>query len=366
MTKIYWGIEYLIFSVIRNKLIIMEVAIGYKNKEEWDRFVARNTSPASFLQSFEWGEFNKDILGNEIQRWTVDDGTLKIAFMLIKKNLPGGRFYYYCPRGLIWQKEFRDERVNYYGKIIKKIKTELGDGVFMRTCPPTEFKGYMYGFMKRFGFRKPKILVHTKEPGKTLVLDLTKSEEELLKEMHQKTRYNIRLAEKKGVKAREMRDEKDIDIFCKLSEETAKRDKIHIYDRDHYMKLIKYFREKSTNMKVKLYISEFENKPLASAIMVYFGDTATYLHGASSNEHRNLMPNHLIQWQMIKDAKKRGMKLYDFWGVSEKNPQWAGITRFKKGFGGRMITFMGTWDYILDKKWYRLFRIMRLFKKIIP
>lgn len=347
----------------------MEINTNYKDKQKWNKFVAKNSWPASFLQSWEWGEFNQKILGNQIQRWAVvEDKILRISLMLIKKSLPGGRFYYYCPRGLIWQKEYRDKRVNHYGDIIKKIKTELEGAVFMRTCPPTEFKEYMHGFMQRFGFNKPKVLVHTKEPGKTLILDLNKSLEELSKNMHYKTRYNIRLAEKREVKIRQLQNstkQKDIDIFYKLTKETAERDKIHIYTKDYYTQLINYLME-NNDIELKLYLAEHNNKPLSAAIVIYFGKTATYLHGASSNQQRNLMPNHLMQWQMIKDAKQAGMQTYDFWGISEKNPHWAGITRFKKGFGGKVVTFLGSWDYILDKKWYRLFKIMKILKKIIP
>lgn len=348
----------------------MQIITEYNQKEAWNGLVAQSTSPASFLQSWEWGEFNREVLGHEIQRWAVmDEGTLRMVFMLIKKNLPGGRFYYYCPRGLVWQKEYADRRANAYGELVRKVKVELKDSAFLRICPPYEFKEYMFGFLKRLGFAKPKILMHTKEPGKTLVMDLGKSQEKLLEEMHSKTRYNIRLSEKKGVKVREMTDktrEKDIEIFCKLTQETAKRDKIHAYDKNYYTGLINYFTQKNGELQLKLYMAEYNKKPLSGAIVIYFAKTASYLHGASSSEARNLMPNHLMQWAMIREAKAAGMELYDFWGISEKNPAWRGITRFKKGFGGRPITFLGTWDYVLDKKWYNLFRLGRLFKKLIP
>ena len=345
----------------------MEILTDYKNCEAWDKFVADNTSPASFLQSWEWGEFNNKILGNQIQRWAmIDDGELKIVFMLIKKSLPADKFYWYCPRGLIWKKDYQNKRVLAYPKIIEQVNQEIKGAVFMRTCPPSQFQEHISGFLKRLGFKKPKILIHSKEPDKTLILDLTKSTEDLLKKMHPKTRYNIRLAEKKGITIRELATEKDIDIFYKLSAETAKRDKISIYSKNYYSKLINFLTANETGLKLKLYLVEYQNKPLAAALVIYFGQTATYLHGASSGEHRNLMPNYLIQWQAIKDAKNAGMKIYDFWGVSEENKTWAGITRFKRGFGGREMKFIGTWDYVLDKKWYYILRLLKIIKKIIP
>lgn len=346
----------------------MQIITNYQDKKIWNSFVASNSWPASFLQSWEWGEFNQKILANEVQRWAIfDKNELRIILMLIKKPIAADKYYYYCPRGLIWQKEYRDKRVALYGNLIKKVKTELKDAVFLRTCPPTEFKNYMYGFMQRFGFTKPKILIHTKEPGKTLVLDLTQSEEKLLADMHHKTRYNIRLAEKRGIKVKEMNKMtklNDIGILYNLLKQTAKRNKIHIYSKDYYAKLINYFTDNKTDIELKLYVADYKNKPLSAAIAIYFGKTATYLHGASSNEYRELMPNHLMQWTIIKDAKAAGMETYDFWGISEKDRHWKGITRFKKGFGGRTITFLGTWDYVLNGRWYRIFRILKIFKKI--
>ena len=346
----------------------MEIITHYQNKQIWNKFVASNSWPASFLQSWEWGEFNEKILENEIQRWAIfDKNELRIILMLIKKPVAANKYYYYCPRGLIWQKEYQDKRVNLYGALLKKLKIELKDAVFLRTCPPAEFKNYMHGFMQRFGFSKPKILIHTKEPGKTLILDLTKSQKEILAEMHHKTRYNIRLAEKKGVKVREMNKMtrlNDIGLLYNLLKQTGKRNKIHIYDKNYYAKLINYFTDNDESLKLKLYVAEYKNKPLAAMLVVYFGHTATYLHGASGDEHRELMPNHLIQWTAINQAKEAGMEVYDFLGISDKNPHWKGVTRFKKGFGGRTITFLGTWDYVLDKKWYKIFRLLKIFKKI--
>jgi len=348
----------------------IKITTNYQDKEKWDKFIVENSNPASFLQSWAWGEFNKDILENEIQRWALTDKNfLKVILMLIKKSLPGGRFYYYCPRGLIFKKDYTTKRINAYVILLRKIKQEIKNIIFIRLMPPYKFKEYMFGFIIRLGFIKPKILTHSKEPGKTLILDLTKDKETLLKEMHHKTRYNIRLAEKKGVIIREMNKKTlktDIDIFYNLTQTTAKRDKINVYDKSYYSKIINYFFENKQNIKLKLYTAENEGKSLAAIMIIYFGNTATYLHGASDNTSRNLMPNYLLQWRAIQDAQQAGYKIYDFWGISEHNKEWAGITKFKKGFGGQIITFMGSWDYVINKPWYNLFRILKIIKKLIP
>ncbi len=348
----------------------MEIITDYNNREEWNKFVAENTSPASFLQSFEWGEFNKEALGNKISRLVVwEEGKICIAVLGIDRALPFNQKYVYCPRGLMWRKDYSDKRAAAYGEIIKRLHSEMGDHIFLRSCPPYEHKDYVAGFLSRLGFQKPKILTHSQEPESTLLIDLTKSEEELLAAMHQKTRYNIRLAEKKEIKTRIMGQEsriKDIDTFYKLSEETAKRNGIKIYDKSYYEKLISYFGAGDKNIKLKLYFAEHEGKSLATILAIYFGDTATYLHGASANEGRELMANYLLQWTVIKDAKRDGYKIYDFWGANENNASWAGITRFKKGFGGAEYRFLGTWDYVLNRKWYNALRGVRFLKRLIP
>ncbi len=185
--------------------------------------------------------------------------------------------------------------------------------------------------------------------------------------MHPKTRYNIRLAAKKGVTIRISNPDtiiKDTATFCDLNLNTAKRNKIHTYPQEYYKKLINFFTSNQKEIKLKLYLAEHDNKPLASIIVIYYGKTATYLHGASSTQGRQLMAGYLIQWQSIQDAKQAGMTVYDLWGIDESNTKWAGITKFKKGFGGKTINYVGAWDYILNKKWYNIFRISRIIKKI--
>lgn len=346
----------------------MEIINNYLNKEEWDKFVAVNSEPASFLQSYGWGEFNEKILGHRVLRWlVVENKKPAMALSIIRKKLARAMYYYYCPRGPVWQKSEGEKRFAAYKLLIKKVKGDLGEAVFARVSPPYEFKDYLSGFIKRLGLVKPKILVHGKEPGKTLILDLLKSEDDLLSDMRPKTRYNIRLAERKGIKVKlinEATKKKGIEIFNQLTEITARRDKIKIYDKAYYRELINFFCEHNKNLNLKLYLAEYNGQPLSAAIVVYFGKTATYLHGASADTHRELMPNHSLQWAIIKEAKAAGMAVYDFWGVSEHRPNWAGLTRFKRGFGGREISYLGTWDFVLNKKWYNLLRLLKILKKI--
>jgi len=333
-------------------------------REKWNSFVIKNSSPASFLQSWEWGDFCE----NKVFRFGVfEDEELIAVAHFIQKKIFKNKFYLNCPKGPIvkfpnhnfqFPNKFQISNFKFQNKILELVANEIKKIakqekiIFFRIAPVNNIDNK---FLKNNNFIQPKILTNLIEPENTLILDLEKSKDELLKAMHQKTRYNIKLAERKGVK---IKQEKNINIFYNLIKETAKRDKINIFNKNYYENLLN-----NKNLNITQFIAEYNNNFLASIININYGDTVTYFYGASSNEKRNLMPNYLIQWEAIKWAKKNGYKYYDFWGINENN--WAGITRFKKGFSGKEINFIGAFDYVLNKKWYNIFRIGRFLKNII-
>lgn len=380
----------------------------------WDKFVAENSSPSSFLQSWQWSKFRKECLGEDVLRYAIFDSDTQIntnentnphkllaVALFIKRALPGGKFYLNCQRGPVFKRqETRDKRQEIIELLINEIKkiAKQEKIVFVRTAPPYEDNNGLR--IRDYGLQRPKILVNLIEPVSTLLLDLTKGEEELLAEMHQKTRYNIKLAEKKGVGVRISNLEfriSDIDTFFELMKQTAKRDKINIFSKSYYKNLLEFFcchpRESGDlkddsedsrlrgNDKVEgvLFTAEFEGKILSAIFVVGFGDSATYLYGASGDEGREMMPNYLLQWSAIKWAKECGYKFYDFWGIApnfQKNSKfqipnfkhdWQGITRFKFGFvsekTARKIKYFGVYDLVFDKIWYNLYRIGKIFKR---
>ena len=166
-----------------------------------------------------------------------------------------------------------------------------------------------------------------------------KTEEEVMSGFHQKWRYNIRLAGKKGVEVKEGTKE-DLKDFHKIMIETGKRD-------GFITRPLEYFEKMYDNLApnhMKLLIAYYEGKPISGVIPIFYGNKTWYLYGASSNQHRNLMPNYLLQWEMIKMAIARKDDMYDFRGVSgvvdESHPQY-GLYRFKKGFGAKFTEFIG-------------------------
>jgi peptidoglycan pentaglycine glycine transferase (the first glycine) len=185
--------------------------------------------------------------------------------------------------------------------------------------------------------------------------------------MKSKTRYNIKVAQKHGVLTRNIKHEthnKDIEEFLRLVKVTAKRDGITPHPDDYYRKMF----ETIPAENLKLYVAEYNNKIIASNIVIFYGNTATYLHGASDNEFRNVMSPYLLQWQAIKDAKKAGIMKYDFGGVKKSNNNaWSGITKFKTGFSPNIkaTEFPGSYDIVLDNLRYSSYRFIQALKSLI-
>ena len=187
------------------------------------------------------------------------------------------------------------------------------------------------------------------QPPDTVLLDLHLSEQALLQNMKPKWRYNIRLAQKKGVSVR-VGTASDIDIFYRLYEITARRDNIAIHDKAYYRDLLCRAEERAGSgetPRVSLYIAEYEHEPVAAIITLFCKREAVYLYGASSNAHRNVMPAYLLQWTAIRDAKAYGSHIYDFYGIppdSDEHHPMHGLYRFKTGFGGTIIHRPGSID----------------------
>lgn len=200
---------------------------------------------------------------------------------------------------------------------------------------------------------------HDMQPRENLVIDVTVSEEELLSRMKSKVRYNVRLAEKKGVRVLATREQKYQKAFFNLIEATADRQGIRAHPKNYYEKMLQVFPEE----KLTLYAAEYEGEVLAVNLVLFSGDTATYLHGGTSDHHREVMAPVLLQWEQIQEAKRRGCHWYDFGGVSLQTElaAWAGITRFKIGFSPetKTVVFPGCYDIIIDDKRYRLYDRLR-------
>ena len=216
-------------------------------------------------------------------------------------------------------------------------------------------------FADKLGLRKNKVDI---QPPDTTLVDLTIPEDEILAKMHQKWRYNIRLSEKKGVSVKkyvgkDVNLSEKIDVFYNLTKETNARDGNSSHAKDYYLDLIQSSAQQLEQGKdvplVSLYIAEHEGEEIAAIMTLFSHDEAIYLYGASSNKKRNLMPNHLLQWTAMKDAKAYGSKYYDMYGMppdgENENHPMHGLYMFKANFGGKIIHRLGSWD-IATSFWY--------------
>lgn len=327
----------------RNDNLYMRI-INLTDKKQLNDFVGQEAH-SQFLQSWQWGEFQERVSGVVWRIGVVEDDKLLASAKFVKKQLPMGRSYFYCGRGPvfkggIWQEEAGTRLFNE----IKRLAQEESI-MFLRFDPTFSIADFPY----------PLVQTIDVQPSKTAVLDLSLAEEDISIKLHQKTRYNIKLAEKKGVKIIESGAAR-FEEFWQLLVSTGDRDEFNLHGRSYYQMMLKL-----NNSFIKLFFAELNGKPLAVSLVVFFGDTTTYIHGGSSNEDREVMAPYALQWQTIKLAKQMGYKYYDFYGVDEV--KWPGVTRFKKGFGGFEKEYPGTFDLVYDESWYSIYKMVRKIRR---
>jgi lipid II:glycine glycyltransferase (peptidoglycan interpeptide bridge formation enzyme) len=211
------------------------------------------------------------------------------------------------------------------------------------------------------------------QPPDTVILNLDDSEEAILDAMKPKWRYNIRLAEKKGVTIRRA-DEEGLETFYNLFQTTAKRDGIAIHGIEYYKTLFSHCKSYPDSdypdpaQHISLYLAEHEGEAISSVIVLFRGKEAVYLYGASADHKRNLMAPYALQWQAIRDTKAANCSSYDFFGIppnEDPNHPMAGLYRFKTGFGGKIIHRPGSWDYIYRPVMRKLFTTAESLRKSV-
>ena len=327
--------------------------------------VAYNKLVTHVIQSWQWGEFRKS-LGIPVLRYGLyKKGKLSKAFQLTLHKIPFTNQYVgYLPKGPFPDKELA-EALRKIGKenncafikiepdVILRMKSEgsLANASISGTSP--EILRFAQNDKIDPSFIKSPKPLFTKY---NFILDLTKSEEELLKNMHPKTRYNIKVAQKHGVKVEERTDYRAFEIYLKLYFETTKRQGYHGHNKQYHRKVWETL--KAANM-ARLLIAFYEGKPLTTWMLLNFKDTLYYPYGGSSRTHPEVMANNLVAWQALKLGKKLGLKKFDMWGAlgpdaSPKDP-WFGFHKFKQGYGGKLVEYIGTYDLVFNWPVYWMF-----------
>lgn len=333
-----------------------------EEKDRFNDFVSRHPK-GHFLQRWEWGEVKRFTGWQPLPLMAEREGEMVAAMLILKRRLPlpgVNRCIFYAPRGPVASIDDAQTLAALFAGA-RKLGREHG-AIFLKIDP--DIRCDQPGFcdiLRANGFHRNETGLDFEgvQPAFVFRLDITPAEEALLAAMHQKTRYNIRLAARKGVVIREATGKEELPVFYEILEETARRD--HFLIRGY-----EYFEQIWDQMVppglAKFFMAEYEGDVISSALAFFLGDKAWYSYGASANRQRNLMPNYLIQWEMIRHARQWGAALYDFRGVSgdylnEDNPLY-GLYRFKKGFNGEFTEFIGDWDCVYAGGWYRLWNIV--------
>ncbi len=333
----------------------MDIHLAH-DKKTWNSWLTEHNG--SFLQSWEWGEILHSE-GKFVERLRVSDGSEIVAqAQVVYTKLPFGMRYGFCPAGPVAKLTINKEQLTSVWGCFKDYF--LARKIILFRVEPSHL------LIDSCSLLINKSIDLT--PRATTILDLSKSNDELLANMHEKTRYNIRLAQKKELKIERL---KDFDSFWKLSHKTAERDGFRLHPREHYQAVL----ASPLTHQITIYYNE---QPVAAAVLVGFGDTLTYLFGASDHDSRQLMASHLIQWEGIQLGKKLGYSQYDFFGIapstvhSDRNEryqynlkhQYARMTRFKLGFGGTVAEDPGTFDLIISPVRYKMYQALRWLRRL--
>lgn len=342
--------------------------INQDEKDRYNQFIT-NHPQGHFLQLWEWGQVKKGTGWEPLPMVLEEDGAIRGALLILKRTLPIPGFkkcIFYSPRGPVVDIDSLEaSQVLFQGAV--RVAKDHG-AIFLKIDPDIKVDNYHFPeILKKCGFRQNKTGLDFEgvQPRFVFRLDITPSEKDLLAAMHSKWRYNIRLAKRKGVTIRQAEGKQDLRIFYDILQKTAERDQFLVRSYEYFEWIWDYM---VNGGYAQVFLAEYEGQVIASTLALILKDKAWYLYGASSNEYRNVMPNYLLQWEMICWARNHGATMYDFRGVSgdldENNPLY-GLYRFKKGFNGEFTEFIGEWDLVYSPFFYWLWnRVIPLYMKI--
>lgn len=330
------------------------------DRRQWNEFVM-SSACCTVTQTYEWAEFGPYLGADETLRIGVldDAGQLCAAVLLVVSRAPAiKQTYFYAPRGPIIEDPASPAMTVLLNYV--KVEARKRHAFMLKVEPSVLDDNYRWlSALKRRGFRINPHHVHIRNEW---VLDILPDEKTLLADMKDKWRYNIRLAGRKGITVRRGYEQADVDAFYRIYETTSERDKFFINDKALYGDILRVLGEED---RAALFLAEYEGKPISGIIMLLAGPWAYYMYGASANEHREKMPNHLLQWTGIQWAKARGCQFYNFRGIPEileEGQEMWGVYLFKRGFGGYAMHALATHDLVYRPFTYQVYRAMLALK----
>ena len=338
-----------------------------KHKAEYNPLLILKQAP--FTQAGFYGEW-QEMMGRKVRRFEIirprrtslgleKDSEIVGFFQVIKYPLLFSQSFLYVPHGPILKEVsyLGDEFLKtFHDKLLEITKEE--NAIFVRFDPFPKTENNFDKYFKK----TPISHYHSSyfQPKFEWILNLEKPEEEILNEMHPKTRYNINLAQKRGIKIEIVNEnfEKYFNDFNKLLEETARRDNFGLHPKIYYQNIFKTLNSENAF----LVIAGYKGKILLVNLVLLYGRAAYFAFGGSSGEHKNLMFSHLAQWEAIKEAKRRGFEVYNFGGIGNGGEELEGVSFFKKRFGGGLLEYSDSYDLILKPFWYWLYNLYKKFQ----
>jgi len=320
-------------------------------KNVWDGFLAE-CGEKTFFQAWNWGEFRKAV-GEKIWRFGIYNAERLVAVALASKKTARRGTYLEIAHGPTTELKVKSEKLKVIETLLQRLKNLAQEerASFLRVNPLWERTDENKEIFNELGFRQAPMYSTYESSWK---LDITPSEEELLQNMRKTTRYLIRQTLKnKDIEVRQGLEPNDIEQFHSLSRAVGERQRFTPFSNKDTTKEIAALQKDG---EVSLFFGFYKGKPVAASLVVFWSGIGFYHQGASLGEYTKLSIPYLVQWEAIKEAKRRGCTLYDFWGYVDpkkypKHP-WAGPTLFKMGFGGTPYEYVKTRDYPLSWKYW--------------
>lgn len=331
--------------------ILDSTEAGFPTPDEWDHFVASDPD-GHLLQTHAWGEL-KARFGWQAIRVVVLDGNQALAGAQLLYRKIGPLSLAYVPKGPFGVRQNDPAAKALLERIHALSRRQRAIALKLEPEWPDQDEG-AHRWLRQRGFEPSSQCI---QPRRTMVVDLTPEEEDILMAMKSKWRYNIRLSIRRDVEVRKA-DLDEIPLFHDILEVTSERNDFGIHSLAYYRSAYELFEEGD---RVALFLAYYEDELLAGLMAYAFNGSAYYMYGASNNKHRELMPNHQLQWRAMQWAKAHGCRRYDLWGVPDIDPDsptasLSGVGRFKAGFGSEPLRFVGAYDYIYSRPLYWIMR----------
>jgi len=319
------------------------------------------------LQTYEWGEFREKTGVKVIRRGIFENNKLSSGFQLTIHNIPKTPFTIgYLPKGEMPTKEILEE-LKKIGKEEKCIFIQLEPNISCHSELVSESSKEKEQMLKQVqhGMVNLKLIpaAHPLFTKYTFILDLTKSEDELLKAMHPKARYNIKVAQKHEVEVAEDNSPEAFEEYLRLTNETTTRQKFYAHTKTYHRLQWQTLPHKTTKNQLSshLFVAKYKGKILTAWILFVFKDALYYPYGASSSENREVMASNLMMWEVIRFGKKLGLKTFDMWGALGPDPDtkdaWYGFHNFKEKYGPEHVEFIGSYDLVMSPILYQAYKV---------